>query len=655
MNAPRFQERAAIFALFCVLSVSLAVTIGSAEVIGPTPYLQLSDSPFDGMTFSYFHVDDMEDGALNTPGVTASVGAAYGPSSITDSVDEDDGAVDGSGTGGYSFFSGNGLAGIQFTFDESVLGTYPTHVGIVWTDGTDDIQFTAYDRYDMVIGSLTGAHADDNFFGGTGEDRFYGIVSMAGVKSIAIKNSVPGGSAGIEVDHIQYGGAAEDPDECKYTLAYDGATVPILPVTGETSAVDFYSYDNPAATSANTGLEKSNSARFWIYEDPVSSELSLFVVIDTPDDEDGGDFSLAVSGAPSGASLLVEDDDSDALSWDSAGGSGTAEWNWDPCCTDGWVVGYLAGSWDLVLTPSNAVGIDRFEFVSASATGDPEIIEIPMDGSFTISRVCDEEPPPATGSCPRGPGFWKQQCAQKGNGSTKYSREDVEKIAACADENSEYFDWDEGDAFSGFCHALDPPKPMSEEKQLKRKFATMLANICAGELGLIANNGSTVSRDRNTPLDCDGVGADTVDELISEIDDALEAGSGYGPLLECLEYVNEYLEDDCDDDDVEDDGDNEVEHHMGIETPSPNPFRLSTTFNYSVPGDQSQMVSIRIYNVAGRLIRTLVSETKSPGRYEIGWDGRDANGRQASRGVYFVRGVLDGQSYGAPARVLYLR
>ena len=94
---------------------------------------------------------------------------------------------------------------------------------------------------------------------------------------------------------------------------------------------------------------------------------------------------------------------------------------------------------------------------------------------------------------------------------------------------------------------------------------------------------------------------------------------------------------------------------MGIGRPSPNPFRLSTTFNYSVPGERSQKVSIQIYNVAGRLIRTLVSQTLSPGRYEIGWDGRDSNGGQASRGVYFVRGALDGQPYGAPARVLYLR
>ena len=69
MRAPRFP--AIIVTAFC--AVALIAGTGSAELLGPTTYVQLSDSPFDGMTFDYFHVDDMEDGMLNTPGVTASV------------------------------------------------------------------------------------------------------------------------------------------------------------------------------------------------------------------------------------------------------------------------------------------------------------------------------------------------------------------------------------------------------------------------------------------------------------------------------------------------------------------------------------------------------------------------------------------------------
>src|SRR5437764_4303466 len=92
--------------------------------IGPTPYLSKNDSPFltsinAGTTF----LETFESGALATPGVTVSAGSVIGPGGLTDSVDADDGAIDGSGTNGHSFFSGAGSTGITFTFDANVLGT----------------------------------------------------------------------------------------------------------------------------------------------------------------------------------------------------------------------------------------------------------------------------------------------------------------------------------------------------------------------------------------------------------------------------------------------------------------------------------------------------------------------------------------------------
>lgn len=71
---------------------------------------------------SYFRLEDFEDALLNVPGVTPSAGAPFGPGSITDSVDADDGVIDGLGTGGNSFFSGSGGAGINFAFDAAALG-----------------------------------------------------------------------------------------------------------------------------------------------------------------------------------------------------------------------------------------------------------------------------------------------------------------------------------------------------------------------------------------------------------------------------------------------------------------------------------------------------------------------------------------------------
>jgi flagellar hook assembly protein FlgD len=53
---------------------------------------------------------------------------------------------------------------------------------------------------------------------------------------------------------------------------------------------------------------------------------------------------------------------------------------------------------------------------------------------------------------------------------------------------------------------------------------------------------------------------------------------------------------------------------------------------------QQTDVSLRIYNVAGQLIRTLVDATKAPGKVHTAtWDGRNDTGQSVSSGVYFYK------------------
>jgi hypothetical protein len=187
----------------CAGAMALAATQAAhAVVLGPTPYLSFADSPFFGGGFSPFHLEDFEDGLLNTPGVSASAGVPFGPSGITDSVDADDGTIDGSGIAGSSFFFAGGPTGITFTFDGAALGGLPTHAGLVWTDGFGDITFEAFDQIGASLGVLTGTHATAGFGGQTDEDRFYGAINAGGISSIFIRNAA---NSGIEVDHLQYG------------------------------------------------------------------------------------------------------------------------------------------------------------------------------------------------------------------------------------------------------------------------------------------------------------------------------------------------------------------------------------------------------------------------------------------------------------------
>jgi len=67
----------------------------------------------------------------------------------------------------------------------------------------------------------------------------------------------------------------------------------------------------------------------------------------------------------------------------------------------------------------------------------------------------------------------------------------------------------------------------------------------------------------------------------------------------------------------------------------PNPFNPTTgiQFSLSEPG----LVSLEVYNVSGRRVRTLLREHTSAGSHEVTWDGRDDSGASVSSGVYFYR------------------
>jgi len=68
---------------------------------------------------------------------------------------------------------------------------------------------------------------------------------------------------------------------------------------------------------------------------------------------------------------------------------------------------------------------------------------------------------------------------------------------------------------------------------------------------------------------------------------------------------------------------------------NPNPFNPMTRIRFGLAA--AGRVSIRIYDVSGRLIRALVDEERSAGRYEARWDGRDSRGRPVASGIYFCR------------------
>lgn len=67
----------------------------------------------------------------------------------------------------------------------------------------------------------------------------------------------------------------------------------------------------------------------------------------------------------------------------------------------------------------------------------------------------------------------------------------------------------------------------------------------------------------------------------------------------------------------------------------PNPFNPETNIEYNLKS--SAQVSITIYNVQGKHIRSLANNYRQTGTYTIRWDGLNESGTQVPSGVYFIR------------------
>jgi len=74
---------------------------------------------------------------------------------------------------------------------------------------------------------------------------------------------------------------------------------------------------------------------------------------------------------------------------------------------------------------------------------------------------------------------------------------------------------------------------------------------------------------------------------------------------------------------------------FGLAQNYPNPFNPATKIFYFIPGDD--LVSLVIYSVDSRVVKTLVNEQQPMGRYEVIWNGEDENGRRVASGTYLYR------------------
>jgi len=76
----------------------------------------------------------------------------------------------------------------------------------------------------------------------------------------------------------------------------------------------------------------------------------------------------------------------------------------------------------------------------------------------------------------------------------------------------------------------------------------------------------------------------------------------------------------------------------------PNPFNSTTRIDYQIADlktSHSYPLTLKIYNINGQLVKTLVDEKKKPGAYSVIWYGKDENDSQVVSGVYIIKMKTD--------------
>lgn len=96
-----------------------------------------------------------------------------------------------------------------------------------------------------------------------------------------------------------------------------------------------------------------------------------------------------------------------------------------------------------------------------------------------------------------------------------------------------------------------------------------------------------------------------------------------------------------------------VPQAYGLQPNFPNPFNPSTSIDFQIPAEHRGVVTLRIYNMLGQVVRELVNADLVPGSYRRVWNGVDDSGHRVASGVYLYK--LQAGSYVATRKLLLMK
>lgn len=100
-------------------------------------------------------------------------------------------------------------------------------------------------------------------------------------------------------------------------------------------------------------------------------------------------------------------------------------------------------------------------------------------------------------------------------------------------------------------------------------------------------------------------------------------------------------------------GDQALPLAYAMHSPAPNPFSQRTAIEFAIPQGKQVPVFVGIYDLNGRLVRTLVQETKWTGKYTVIWNGSHDNGSYVGAGIYFAK--IHAETFNATHKVVMLK
>ena len=169
---------------------------------------------------------------------------------------------------------------------------------------------------------------------------------------------------------------------CNCTITQGGVTYPISSLTGTESAVAFYDYGNPNASSANTGLEIPDALILFLYEDINTGLISLFLIADIANSGTGGSMSFEANCLPSASYVAVQDD---AGEFNGSPPLITGNWSWSSCCTDGGAIENIGCNSSINIDLLVSSGLDSILWLTGDIANPTQLLLAMTGEAITIN------------------------------------------------------------------------------------------------------------------------------------------------------------------------------------------------------------------------------------------------------------------------------